>query len=60
MGTFANSISSGPSLFAKTRMIFIEKKTQFYLKIITCDPSNYTKDHPKYIVSNQRIESISA
>ena len=31
----------------------------FYLEIITCDPSIYTMDHPKFIVSNQVEESIS-
>ena len=33
---------------------------QFYLEIITCDPSNYTLDHPKIIVSNQKEEPIRA
>ena len=35
-------------------------KYNFYLVIITCDPSIYTMDHPKFIVSNQKEESISA
>ena len=29
-----------------------EKEIQFYLKSITCDHSNHTMDHPKFIVSN--------
>ena len=28
------------------------KKCNFYLKIITCDPSVYTMGHPKFIASN--------
>ena len=31
-----------------------EKELQFYLEIITFDPSIYTIDHPKFIVSNLR------
>ena len=46
-------------LLLKTKTIF-EKEIQFYLEIIICDPSNYTMDHPKFIVSNQKKESISA
>ena len=34
------------------------KKYSFYLEIITCDPSVYTMDHPKFIASNQKEESI--
>ena len=30
------------------------KKYNFYLEIITCDPSNYMMDHLKFIVSNQK------
>ena len=33
---------------------------QFYLEIITCDPLIYTTDHPKFIVSYQKEEPISA
>ena len=33
--------------------------THFYLEIITCDPSIYTMDHPKFIVSNQKEEFMS-
>ena len=32
---------------------------QFYLEIITGDPSIYTMDHLKFIVLNQKEESIS-
>ena len=35
------------------------KKCNFYMEIITCDTSVYTMDHPKFIVSNQKEESIS-
>ena len=38
----------------------LEIKIQFYLEIITHDPSIYTIGHPKFIVSNQKEESISA
>ena len=31
-----------------------EKEMQFYLEPLTCDPSNYTIDHPMCIVSNRR------
>ena len=34
-------------------------KCNFYLEIITCDPSIKTMDHPMFIVSNQKEESIS-
>ena len=64
MGTFANSedpdemphaaaLSSGSTLFAKTKMIFRERNTFFYLEIITCDPSIYTIDYPELIVSKK-------
>ena len=33
---------------------------QFYEEIIICDPSNYTMDHSKFIVLNQKEESIRA
>ena len=29
-------------------------KYNFYLEIVTCDPLLYTKDHSKFIVSNQK------
>ena len=31
----------------------------FYVEIITCDPSVYTMDQPKFIVSNQKEEFIN-
>ena len=37
-----------------------EKEIQFYLETITYAPSIYTMDHPGFIVSNQKEESISA
>ena len=37
-----------------------EKEIQFYLEIITCNPSIYTMDHPKFTVLNQKEESIGA
>ena len=39
---------------------FSEKEIQFYLEIITCGPSDYTMDHSKFIVSNQKEDSIRA
>ena len=36
-----------------------EKEIQFYLGMKTCEPSIYTMDHSKFIVSNQKKESIS-
>ena len=36
-----------------------EKEIQFYFKIITCDPSISTINHPKFIVSYQVKEPIS-
>ena len=33
---------------------------QFYLEITTNDPSIYTLDHPKFIVSSQKKRSIGA
>ena len=35
-----------------------EKEIQFLFGNITCDPSIYTMDHPKFMVSNQKEESI--
>ena len=34
------------------------QKQIFYAEIITRDPSVYTMDHPKFIASNQKEESI--
>ena len=43
---------------------FSVKEIQYFLEIITCGPSIYiyiyTMDHPEFIKSNQREESISA
>ena len=36
-----------------------EKEIQYYLEVLTCDPAIYTMDHPIFIVSNQKDESIS-
>ena len=36
-----------------------EKERKNYLQIITCDPLIYTMDHPKFIVSHQKEESIN-
>ena len=44
----------------------IEKEIQYFLEIITCDPSIYKMDHPELIVSNfmeksfhlQRVKDI--
>ena len=37
-----------------------EKEIQLYLEIITCNSLMYTMDIPKFIVSIQKEESISA
>ena len=47
-------------LYCLLRQKWSEKKMQFYLEIITCDPLRNIMDHPKFIVSNQKEESISA
>ena len=41
------------TLFAITKTIFGERNT-IYLEIIAWDPSIYTMDHPKLIVSNKK------
>ena len=46
-------------MFAKTKTIFRERNTN-YLEIITCNSLMYTMDLPKFIVSIQKEESISA
>ena len=51
--------SSGSALFAKTKLILRETNT-ISLEIITGDPSIYTMDQPKFIVLNQKEESINA
>ena len=40
--------------------ISLEKEIYVCLEIITCDPLRYTMDLLKFIVSNQKEESISA
>ena len=52
------ALLSGSTLFAKTKMIFREKKLQFHLENITCDPLNYTMDHSMFIASIQKDELI--
>ena len=52
-------ISSGSTLFAKTKMIFREK-LQFYLEIKICDPLSYIIDHSKFIALIQKEELISS
>ena len=38
-----------------TKTIFRERNTIFlFYKILTSDPSIYIRDHPKFIVSNQK------
>ena len=37
-----------------------EKEIHFFYKIVTCDPSIYTMEHPKLIASNQKEASIRA
>ena len=37
-----------------------EKKIQFLLEIVSCDPLNFTMDHSKFIASIQKEEFISA
>ena len=37
-----------------------EKELQFYLEIVTCDPSNYAMDHSTFDETIQKEESISA
>ena len=68
MSTWANSDDSDemPHItaflqglkFAKTKMIFRERNSLFLFLIITCDPLIYTMDHLKFIVLNQKVESI--
>ena len=39
---------------------YSEKEIEFYLENVTCDPLIHIMDHPKFIVSNQNKDSISA
>ena len=48
-------ISSGSALFAKTKLIFGEKKYNIFLENITFGPSLYTMDHPDLIVCSLKI-----
>ena len=36
-----------------------ENLMQYYLEVITCDPSIYTMDYSKFILSYKKEESIS-
>ena len=45
-------------MFAKTKTVFRENNTML-LENITCDPLIYTMEHAKFIVLNQKEESIS-
>ena len=54
-----NGIPSESTLFAKKKQSS-EKEIEFYLKIITCDPSLYTIEYPMFIVSYQMEKSICA
>ena len=38
----------------------LSSEIPYFLETITCDPSIYAMDHPKFIISNQKEESISA
>ena len=49
----------GSTLFSKSKK-YSEKKLQFYLEIITCDPLNYTIDHSKLIASIKKEEFIGS
>ena len=46
-------------VFHKGLHCLVRKKMIFSNQaIITCDPTIYTMDHPKFIVSNQKEEPI--
>ena len=49
----------GPHLLLRQK-VSSEKEIQFYFEIITCNPLMYRMDLPKFIVSIQKEESISA
>ena len=69
MGTFTNSEDPDEMLHNAEfhqglhcllrRKRFSDKKIQYFLKNITCHPQICTMDYPKFIVSNQKEESIS-
>ena len=44
--------SCGNPVFARTKLIFRERKIFYFMEIITCAPSIYTMDHPDLTVSN--------
>ena len=52
-----HDVSSGSTLFAKTKTILVENTSG---ERLTCEPSIYTMYHPKVIVSNQKEDSISS
>ena len=41
--------------YSLRQQLYPENNYNFYLEIITCDPSIYTTDHSMYIVSNRRM-----
>ena len=49
------SISSGSTLFVKTKRIYRERNTIFFLKFITSDPSIFSMDHPDFIIPPQTL-----
>ena len=63
MGTLANSEDPDEmqynAAFQQGLQCLIRQKNS-YLETIPCDPSNYTMNHPKFIVPTQREESNSA
>ena len=49
------------SLFAKTKVIVRERNTcTTLLEVLTCYPFMYTMDHPKFIVSSEKEETIGS
>ena len=71
MRTLANSTDSdempqnvafhqGLHYLLQAKNNLMRKKYNFYLEIKAHNPLIYTMDHPKFIVSNQKEESIGA
>ena len=64
MRTLANSVDPDEmphsATFYQGLHCLHRKEIQYFLEITTCDLSIYTMDHHKFIVSNQKEESISA
>ena len=60
MGNSEDGISPGSALFAKTKSIFRERNTIFFLEIITYDPliHVYTMKHPDFIVCNFGLKMV--